>query len=52
MFKTRDDDSNLKIIDFGLSSKIEKPNSLDSMVGTPYYVAPEVLDENSTYGRA
>ena len=39
LFVNRKDDSEIKIIDFGLSAKITKPNSLDSLVGTPYYVA-------------
>lgn len=47
MFVTNDSDAELKLIDFGLSNKFgEKLNELTrmkSMVGTPYYVAPEVL---------
>ena len=65
LFANNKKDSEVKIIDFGLSSKIVKPNSLDSLVGTPYYVArkkkirqflnnflAEVLDESIDYGRA
>jgi calcium-dependent protein kinase len=40
------DQADIKIIDFGLS-KIFNPSdykSMKTMVGTPYYVAPEVLD--------
>ncbi len=36
------------MIDFGLSRTIKTTNStnpLDSVVGTPLYVAPEILDE-------
>ena len=39
----------IKIIDFGLSKKFRidfadiNRNRLNSVVGTPYYVAPEVL---------
>jgi len=45
------DSSDIKIIDFGLS-KMLQPSELVSMktlVGTPYYVAPEVLD--GVYGK-
>ena len=38
-------DRELKLIDFGLSKRSEAKNrhKLNSIVGTPYYVAPEVL---------
>ena len=39
----------IKLIDFGLSRKSGKSSGgLDTMVGTPYYVAPEVLE--GSYG--
>jgi serine/threonine protein kinase len=45
LFEDDDEDSPIKIIDFGLSrrhsDKVEPPMS--SVVGTPYYIAPEVL---------
>mmetsp|Transcript_22889 Transcript_22889/g.34848 ORF Transcript_22889/g.34848 Transcript_22889/m.34848 type:complete len:403 (-) Transcript_22889:68-1276(-) len=45
LFKTASEDSPIKIIDFGLSRKhregLEPPMS--TVVGTPYYIAPEVL---------
>ena len=50
MFSTKDDNWEVKIVDFGLSAKIEEPNSLSKKVGTPYYVAPEVLDDDVDYG--
>eukprot|EP00930_Biecheleria_cincta_P014487 TRINITY_DN1243_c0_g1_i2.p1 TRINITY_DN1243_c0_g1~~TRINITY_DN1243_c0_g1_i2.p1 ORF type:complete len:503 (-),score=138.31 TRINITY_DN1243_c0_g1_i2:211-1719(-) len=34
----------LKIIDFGLSCKFEKDQMLTTKAGTPYYVAPQVLN--------
>ncbi len=34
----------VKIIDFGLAKYLLEGRSLKSKVGTPYYVAPEVLD--------
>ena len=38
------DSDEIKIIDFGLSKKYEsKLNQVQTMVGTPMYVAPEVL---------
>ena len=33
----------LKIIDFGIATKREPNKLLTDRVGTPYYVAPEVL---------
>ena len=45
LFETTDEDSPVKIIDFGLSQRhnenVDRPMS--SIVGTPYYIAPEVL---------
>jgi len=46
LFATKDEDSPIKIIDFGLARKHypsfgEKPMS--TIVGTPYYIAPDVL---------
>lgn len=44
LFLTNEIDSEIKIVDFGLSTKCSDSNkSLNTMVGTPYYVAPEVL---------
>lgn len=34
----------IKLIDFGLSAYFDEVSQLHSKVGTPYYVAPEVLD--------
>lgn len=33
----------VKIIDFGISIKIKPKEYLSQRVGTPYYIAPEVL---------
>ena len=33
----------LKIVDFGLSSRIKKNQKLNNTVGTPYFIAPEML---------
>lgn len=40
------DTLHIKIIDFGLSSYYSDFKMLTTKVGTPYYVAPEVLDKN------
>jgi calcium-dependent protein kinase len=41
----------IKIIDFGLSKKfsVSPLENLHSVVGTPYYVAPEVLTQDYDY---
>lgn len=36
----------IKLLDFGLSAYFDESSQLKSKVGTPYYVAPEVLDGN------
>ncbi len=38
--------SDIKLIDFGLSRKYLNDDDLHSVVGSPFYVAPEVLDGN------
>jgi calcium-dependent protein kinase len=38
-----DNNGNIKLIDFGLSIASEKINNKKEVVGTPYYIAPEVL---------
>jgi len=43
IFKTKDEDSELKIIDFGLSRYEDVGIEMTTRVGTPYYIAPEVL---------
>jgi calcium-dependent protein kinase len=37
------EDSKLKIIDFGLSRYDDEIQHMTTKVGTPYYIAPEVL---------
>ena len=49
LFLSKKPDAEIKLIDFGLSRKFEKQVDLSSMVGTPYYVAPEVL--GGSYGK-
>lgn len=44
------EDSNiLKIIDFGGSVDFAKVKDIKGRIGTPYYVAPEVLKDNKSY---
>eukprot|EP01138_Halocafeteria_seosinensis_P016402 gb/GECG01016733.1/.p1 GENE.gb/GECG01016733.1/~~gb/GECG01016733.1/.p1 ORF type:complete len:916 (+),score=115.98 gb/GECG01016733.1/:1-2748(+) len=38
-----DEDACLKMIDFGLAVTLSRGQTLSSRVGTPYYIAPEVL---------
>ncbi|RZC60125.1 hypothetical protein C5167_021888, partial [Papaver somniferum] len=49
LFTTRDEDSPLKIIDFGLSDFIRPDKRLNDIVGSTYYVASEVLQYGSRY---
>ena len=50
LFKTKHADSQIKLVDFGLSKRMQadSPN-LKSILGTPYYLAPEVLEQQG-YG--
>jgi calcium-dependent protein kinase len=48
LFENKNPDADIKIIDFGLSRKFGE-DDLHSIVGSPYYVAPEVLDGNYDY---
>jgi serine/threonine protein kinase len=42
-----DDDTSIKIADFGFAKRVPKPNCLRTLCGTAQYVAPEVLDLES-----
>ncbi|KAK1433362.1 hypothetical protein QVD17_10272 [Tagetes erecta] len=48
LFHNHDEDAQLKAIDFGLSVFYKPGQYLSDVVGSPYYVAPEVL--NKRYG--
>ena len=39
-------DNTLKLIDFGLSTELAPGEKLHDRQGTPYYLAPEVLNKN------
>ncbi|KAL6004350.1 Cyclin-dependent kinase 4 [Asimina triloba] len=43
LFTTRDEDAPMRLIDFGLSDFIRPDERLNDIVGSAYYVAPEVL---------
>nr|XP_043628740.1 CDPK-related kinase 6-like [Erigeron canadensis] len=43
LFSTRDEESPMKVIDFGLSDFARPDQRLNDIVGSAYYVAPEVL---------
>ncbi|XP_061965867.1 CDPK-related kinase 7-like isoform X1 [Populus nigra] len=48
LFTTKEDNSTLKAIDFGLSDYVKPDERLNDIVGSAYYVAPEVL--HRSYG--
>lgn len=48
LYSTKDDNSQLKAIDFGLSDYVKPDERLNDIVGSAYYVAPEVL--HRSYG--
>ncbi|KAK4437844.1 CDPK-related protein kinase [Sesamum alatum] len=48
LFTSKDESSQLKAIDFGLSEFVRLDQKLSDVVGSAYYVAPEVL--NRLYG--
>ena len=49
LLQSTNNDSFLKIADFGFAKKCVQPNSLTTQCGTPGYVAPEIL-EGTPYG--
>lgn len=44
LLRSADNDSEIKIADFGFAKKVLTPNSLTTQCGTPGYVAPEILE--------
>jgi calcium-dependent protein kinase len=46
IFETSEEESLIKIIDFGTSIVYEAGKKLKQKLGTPYYIAPEVLKRN------
>lgn len=41
LFETCDEDSNIKLVDFGLARKHTSGTPMSTIAGTPYYLAPE-----------
>ena len=48
MLYKEDDDSHIKLIDFGLAKQVEANEVMNAPNGTPYYIAPEVLKGSYT----
>lgn len=48
MYVTNEEDSNIKVIDFGTSRKVIAPEHLDNRAGSPTYTAPEVFKSRFT----
>ncbi|XP_058088700.1 CDPK-related kinase 5-like isoform X2 [Magnolia sinica] len=48
LFTSKDENSQLKVIDFGLSDFVKPDERLNDIVGSAYYVAPEVLHRSYT----
>ena len=46
LFETDELNSEIKLIDFGLSRKYSADQKMHTILGTPYYIAPEVLKGN------
>ena len=45
LFKSHDINSEVKLTDFGLSKRVVPGSKLQSLLGTPFYVAPEILEK-------
>ena len=43
LFTNKSEDAEIKIIDFGLSTKFRDSEIIQHIVGTPFFIAPEVL---------
>jgi calcium-dependent protein kinase len=43
LLESKEENSNLKVIDFGTSALISPNQKLDAKLGTPYYTAPEII---------
>ena len=48
MLYKENDDSHIKLIDFGLAKKVTPNELMTTPNGTPYYIAPEVLKGSYT----
>ena len=43
------DDAHIKVIDFGSSQTFTPGHQMNKKLGTPYYIAPEVLERCYTH---
>ena len=48
LLTTLDGQQYCKLIDFGFASSAKKNTALETYLGTPYYIAPEILDKQYT----
>eukprot|EP00040_Diaphanoeca_grandis_P033459 m.205158 g.205158 ORF g.205158 m.205158 type:complete len:661 (-) comp32906_c4_seq2:26-2008(-) len=48
LFTTKDDDADIKLIDFGFSIIHDPNETFHRFIGTPFYMAPEVVMKNYT----
>ncbi|CAD8061124.1 unnamed protein product [Paramecium sonneborni] len=48
MFASTDSQSQIKVIDFGTAKKFVSGQTQSQTIGTPLYIAPEVIDKNYT----
>ena len=46
MYETKNGNSTLKLIDFGLSAIVDKRHSFKEVLGSPLYMAPEIVTES------
>lgn len=44
LFLTQSPDSDIKLIDFGLGQRVDEEELMFAALGTPYYIAPEVVE--------
>ena len=50
LYSSKDPHAEIKLIDFGLAKKSDRySNTYQTMVGTPFYIAPEVIDGDYTF---
>ena len=46
LLKYPENESSIKMIDFGFSKKIKNDEQFHQMLGTPLYIAPEIIDRS------
>lgn len=52
LLSSDDDDTSVKLADFGFAQRVMSPNSLTRRCGTPFFVAPEIIRKESYDQRA